>query len=189
MDLRIRRTMYPSGHSAENRAARKNRRFPLKIKDFLSLGGFTATHVPHAKDAHALKKDHFARCFNCRCPDGDVLQVAHKRPGKKEDPCKKDPRTLIYYRTAEGREDHAKEVLKQFNECGILCRACHDLYDAYDRYGPPHKRVDWSTSFKAHAHSDSSEFSGAAWRQWYYEYLTLSEDCELEIEDVAPLAA
>ena len=80
-----------------------------------------------------------------------------------------------YYIVEPQREAHAEKLMAELRGCGILCRSCHRQYDAHERYG--HPKVAWDAKFKA------GGVAAANWEQWKREYLCLSQDLQMMIEE------
>jgi len=91
------------------------------------------------RDLEQHMKQHMKQhgCFHCRKKGN--LQFSHLLRAKKDG----DPRKMVCYVVKASRRAKVTALRKEMKKCGILCRRCHDAYDAHQRWG--HPKVAWAT--------------------------------------------
>ena len=107
---------------------------------------------------------------NCRC--GRRAPRAGRGPiAQAADPSRRPPK-LVAYVIEKNREKKQNELLAECKLCGVLCSACHLIYDAPLRGGPP---APWEAAFQERGPT------AAEWDQYLREFECLSVDCDWEL--------
>ena len=123
------------------------------------------------RDLEQHMKQHMKQhgCFHCRKKGN--LQFSHLLRAKKDG----DPRKMVCYVVKASRRAKVIALRKEMKKCGILCRRCHDAYDAHQRWG--HPKVAWDAIYKLHG------VAAAQWPKWESEYLSKSADWDRKIKE------
>ena len=106
-------------------------------------------------------------CWKCGAT-ADV-DIAHLE--QAADPSRRPPK-LVAYVIEKNREKKLNELLTECKLCGVLCSACHLIYDAPLRGGPP---APWEAAFQERGPT------AAEWDQYGREFECLSVDCDWEL--------
>ena len=104
-------------------------------------------------------------CFHCG--SSEALQVSHFRPKAIDET---SPQQKVCFVVKANRNTTTLKYLKDLQRCGILCHDHHLQYDHHYKHGGP--MVSWDAEY--------NKKGWRHWRQWYREYLCLSEDCDVE---------